>query len=189
MKNSIEPGSILISKPFIDDTKFEKTIILVVEHNKNGTIGFVINQTTNIELYEILNNIKHNNLKLKNGGPVEQNTLFFIHTYPDLIQNSQKIKDGVFWGGNMEDVIKGLENDEIKSNQIAFFMGYCGWEPNQLQAEIYDGSWIIHQIDIKRFNETIDWSQLLIEIDEEYKVWATAPSTCKLDEFGEIHLN
>ena len=95
----------------------------------------------------------------------------------------------MFWGGNMEDVIKGLENDEIKSNQIAFFMGYCGWEPNQLQAEIYDGSWIIHQIDIKRFNETIDWSQLLIEIDEEYKVWATAPSTCKLDEFGEIHLN
>ena len=68
-------------------------------------------------------------------------------------------------------------------------MGYCAWEPNQLQAEIYDGSGIIHQLDIKRFNETIDWSQLLIEIDEEYKVWATAPSTCKLDEFGEIHLN
>ena len=52
MKNSIEPGTILISKPFIDDMKFDKTIILVVEHNKNGTIGFIINKSTTIELHE-----------------------------------------------------------------------------------------------------------------------------------------
>ena len=188
MKNSIEPGTILISKPFIDDVKFDKTIILVVEHNKNGTIGFIINKRTTIELYEIFNNIEHNNLKVKNGGPVEQNTLFFLHTYPDLIHDSQEIKDGVFWGGDIKDVIKGLKNEEIKSKQIGFFMGYCGWEPHQLQAEIHDGSWITHRIDISRFNETINWSQLLIEIDEEYKVWATAPTTCKIGG-GEIHLN
>ncbi len=188
MKNSIEAGSILISKPFIEDIKFEKTIILVVEHNKNGTIGFIINKKTTIELHEILNKITHNNLEVKNGWPVEENTLFFLHTYPDLIHNSQEIKNGVFWGGDIEDIIKGLENEEIKPNQIAFFMGYCGWEPHQLQAEIYDGSWIVHKIDISRFNETINWSQLLIEIDEEYKVWATAPTTCKIGG-GEIHLN
>ena len=56
-------------------------------------------------------------------------------------------------------------------------------------SDFPDKTLSIHEINIKRFNETIDWSQLLIEIDEEYKVWATAPSTCKLDEFGEIHLN
>tara|TARA_Y100000994_G_scaffold193033_1_gene162317 strand:+ start:30 stop:233 length:204 start_codon:yes stop_codon:yes gene_type:complete len=67
MKNSIEAGSILISKPFIEDIKFEKTIILVVEHNKNGTIGFIINKKTTIELHEILNKITHNNLEVKNG--------------------------------------------------------------------------------------------------------------------------
>ena len=188
MKNSIEPGTILISKPFIEDERFDKTIILVVEHNKNGTIGFIINKKTTIELHEILKDIKQHNIKIKNGGPVEKNTLFVLHTYPDLIHNSQKIKDGVFWGGDIEDVIKGLQSNEIRSKQIAFFMGYCGWEPHQLQAEIYDGSWIIHKIETSRFNDTINWSELLIEIDEEYKVWATAPTTCKIGG-GEIHLN
>ena len=188
MKNSIEPGTILISKPFIDDKKFEKTIILVAEHNKNGTIGFVINQNTTIELSEIFDEITQANLKIKNGGPVEQNTLFFIHTYPDLIKNCQQIKDGVFWGGDIKDIIKGLENKEITSKQMAFFMGYCGWEPNQLQSEIHDGSWILHEIDINKFNQATNWSQLLIEIDEDYRVWASAPTPCKIAG-AEIHLN
>ena len=181
MKNSIEPGTILISKPFMEDKKFEKTIILIVEHNKNGTIGFVINKKTSIEAHELIPDFTQTNLKIKSGGPVEKNTLFFVHTYPDLINNCQEIKDGIFWGGDIEDVIKGLENKEITGNQIAFFIGYCGWEPNQLQSEIYEGSWILHKIDLTKFNEAINWSQLLIEIDEEYEVWATAPSNFHLN--------
>ena len=53
MKQEVQVGSILISKPFIEDKRFEKTIILIVEHNQNGTIGFIINQPTNLKAHEL----------------------------------------------------------------------------------------------------------------------------------------
>ena len=181
MKNEIQVGTILIAKPFMEDKRFEKTIILITEHNKNGTIGFVLNKETLVNIDEIIPDFPKLNVKIKSGGPVEKNSLFFIHTYPDLINNSQEIKNGIFWGGEITDVIRGLENGEITTSQIGFFVGYAGWEKNQLKSEIKEGSWIIHKLDLTKFNENINWSDLLIEINKEYEVWATAPS--------DFHLN
>ena len=181
MKNEIQPGTILISKPFIEDKRFEKTIILIAEHNLNGTIGFILNQETKINVNELISDFPKSNINLKHGGPVEKNSIFFIHTYPDLINKCIEIKNGIFWGGELTDVLKGLENDEINSSQIAFFIGYTGWEKNQLQQELEEGSWIIHKMDLKKINEKVNWSNLLIEINQEYEVWATAPT--------DFHLN
>ena len=181
MENQIQSGTILISKPFMEDKRFEKSIILIVEHNKNGTIGFVINKETSVNIHELISNFPEVNIKIKDGGPVEKNSVFFIHTYPDLINNCAKIKDGVFWGGELKDVVKGIQNQEITSDEIAFFIGYVGWEEGQLEYEIKEGSWIIHQLNLSKFNQKIDWSSLLIEVNKEYKIWATAPS--------DFHLN
>tara|TARA_Y100000994_G_scaffold57198_1_gene46357 strand:- start:5458 stop:6006 length:549 start_codon:yes stop_codon:yes gene_type:complete len=182
MKNEVTVGTILISKPFMEDNRFEKTIILIVEHNNDGTIGFIMNKITPNKIESILDILPVNNINLKYGGPVDdESSLFFIHRYPDLIRGSQEIKDGVFWGGEIEDVSKGLKSGEISKNEITFFLGYTGWEENQLLQEINEGSWIQHNIDLNQLKDNMNWSNLLIQINKEYEVWATAPS--------DFHLN
>ena len=179
MKDQIKIGSILISKPFIEDKRFEKTIILIIEHNINGTVGLILNKKTNTTLNNILQN--DSNITINNGGPVDKNTLFFIHPYPQLIRNSKEIKDGLFLGGNIEDISKGLKSGAISKNLILFFTGYSGWEEEQLKSEIEDGSWILHDIELNKLTNNLNWSDVLIEINQEYEIWATAPS--------DFHLN
>lgn len=182
MKTEVKVGSLLISKPFIEDKRFEKTIILIVEHNYNGTIGFIMNKQTEATLDALIKKIPPTNIKIQYGGPVDnKESLFFIHKYPDLIRDSQEIKDGVFWGGETQDVIHGLESQEICEKDILFFTGYTGWEQDQLKYEIEEGSWIIHHIDLTKLHQQLNWSNILVEINKDYEVWATAPS--------DFHLN
>ena len=181
MKTEFEIGTILISKPFMEDKRFEKTVILIVESNQNGTVGFIINKETKTHINEIINHFPESNIKIKYGGPVETSSLFFVHKYPDLIAGSEEIKNGIFWGGDLKDVIKGLETGEITSDQISFFIGYAGWEKNQLKNEIKEGSWILHKMDLEKINDDLNWSNLLIQINKEYEVWATAPSNFHLN--------
>jgi len=182
MKREVEIGTILISKPFMEDKRFEKTIILIVENNSDGVVGFIMNKTISNTIKVILELFPESNFNTKYGGPIDdKNRLFFIHKYPDLIKGSKEIKDGVFWGGELTDLENGLKSGEIDENEIIFFMGYTGWEQDQLRDEIEDGSWILHHMELNKLNKNIDWSSLLITINKEYEVWATAPS--------DFHLN
>ena len=79
MNAKINPGTILISKPFIEDRRFDKSIILIVEHNKNGTIGFILNKQSPFQISDFSKDIINKNINIKIGGPVEKNNLFYIH--------------------------------------------------------------------------------------------------------------
>jgi putative transcriptional regulator len=182
MKKELTIGTILISKPFMEDKRFEKTIILIVDINEDGIIGFIINKNTSSIIQDIITEIPNENISIKYGGPVDDNSsLFYLHQYPDLIDGSKIIKNGVFWGGNIDDVINGINSKEINTNKIIFFLGYTGWEKHQLTNEIKEGSWIIHEINLANLYNNLNWSDLLIEVNKEYEIWATAPS--------DFHLN
>mgnify|MGYP001187001431 CR=1 FL=1 len=175
MKHEVKTGSILISEPFMEDKRFEKTIILIVEHNYNGTVGFILNKHTTLKLCDLSPDFSSLRMNVNKGGPVEKNSLFFIHKYPDLIHNSIQIKDGLFWGGDVNDVISGINKQEIKIKNITFFIGCTGWKKNQLIEEIEDGDWIVHNMNLKDLDTTLNWSDLLIKINKEYEIWTKAP--------------
>tara|TARA_B100000902_G_C27078097_1_gene797473 strand:+ start:260 stop:808 length:549 start_codon:yes stop_codon:yes gene_type:complete len=182
MKKEVKIGTILISKPFMEDKRFEKTIILIVENNAEGIVGFIMNKNISNTIPIITNLFPKYNLNTKYGGPIDDKSrLFFIHKSPQYIKGSKEIKDGVFWGGELDDLENGLKSKEINEKEIMFFIGYTGWEKDQLKDEIEDGSWILHNMDINELDINMDWSNLLITINKEYEVWATAPS--------DFHLN
>ena len=181
MKNEINAGTILISKPFMEDKRFEKTVILISEHNENGTIGFILNKKQSIDIRDISTLLRDEKIMINQGGPVDKDSLFFVHKHPDLINNCIKIKDGYFWGGDIDDVIHGINRNEIKGNEILFFIGYSGWKKNQLKEEVEEGSWIIYNTHLELLEKVINWSALLIKINKEFEVWTTAPS--------DFHLN
>ena len=116
-----EKGTLLIAEPNLTrDVPFNRSVVLLAEHNKDGSIGFILNKPLEYYISELVIEIKVP-FKVYNGGPVEQNNLYFIHKVPHLIEKSIEISNGIYWGGNL-DKISDLINDKIITNKdIKFF--------------------------------------------------------------------
>ena len=143
-KNKIKPekGRLLISEPFLPDPNFERTIILLCENNEEGSFGFVLNKPSLANVSDVMDDIKDYNTPAMVGGPVQQDTLHYLHRQKG-IEDAVEILDGVFWGGSFERVLFLLETKQLAHKDIRFFLGYSGWSPGQLDEELKQDSWIV----------------------------------------------
>lgn len=122
---------------------FEDTTILIVEHNDEGSTGFVTNKPFGKSLHE-LDEFNHSKpFPLMDGGPVDRAHLFVLHKRPDLIDGGKQINNGLYLGGNIEQVVEAINNGFTKPQEIELYIGYCGWDLGELKAEVDEGSWTI----------------------------------------------
>ena len=136
ISEKLKKGHLLIAEPsIIGDLSFNRSVILLADHNKEGSIGFIINKPLKYTINDLIPEIDAN-FKIYNGGPVEQDNLYFIHNIPDLIPNSVEISNGIYWGGDFESVKELINQRKINKNNIRFFLGYTGWEEDQLESEM-----------------------------------------------------
>ena len=122
---------------------FEDTTILIVEHNEEGSTGFVINRPFEKSLNDL---IEFNHCKpfpLMDGGPVDRDHIYVLHKRPDLIDGGKQVSNGFYLGGNMDQVIEAINTNAANNKEIQLYIGYCGWDPGELEAEIEEGSWIV----------------------------------------------
>jgi putative transcriptional regulator len=140
---TITAGSILISMPSIDDPNFEETVIFITECNEKGAMGFVLNKLFARTLNELEEFKNSKAIALYDGGPVEKDHLYFIHQRSDLIEDGTTIADAIYLGGNFKQAITHLNNKTIQEDDIKIFIGYCGWDPLQLEDEVREGSWLV----------------------------------------------
>ena len=95
-------GKLLIAEPSIlNDDSFNRSIILLTEHNEESSIGFILNKPLNYTIKDLIPEINCS-FKIYQGGPVEQDNLYFIHKIPELIPDSMPVSDKIYWGGNFE---------------------------------------------------------------------------------------
>ncbi|HEY9044772.1 MAG TPA: YqgE/AlgH family protein [Ohtaekwangia sp.] len=143
-KNQLKPekGRLLISEPFLPDPNFERTVVLLCEHNEEGSFGFVVNKPSILKVNEVMEDIKRLEGIVYVGGPVQQDTLHFLHRNLVLENAVQIIKD-VYWGGDFEGLITQIDTGVVQSKDIRFYLGYSGWGPGQLETELEDDSWIV----------------------------------------------
>jgi len=175
----LEKGKILIAEPsIIGDISFNRSIILLVEHGNNGSIGFILNKPMNLNISDLIPEIE-SNLKIYNGGPVQQDNLYFIHKISDLIPESIMISEGLYWSGNFEYVLKLIKKGEINKNDIRFFLGYSGWDSNQLNNELNNNTWILsensHNKNIITAVDEVFWKNKMLDLGGEYSLWSNAP--------------
>lgn len=171
-------GKVLISEPFMFDFNFKRTVIFLVEHNNDGSLGFILNRHTDYKLHDIMPEITNPNIDLFFGGPVGKESLFFIHTLGELIPESLKITDGVYWGGDFETLKTMINLNQIDINEVKFFVGYSGWSPNQLNFEMEEKSWILAKMRdeiIMKGKDKKFWKAALRGMGGEYKVMANFP--------------
>ena len=175
----LEKGKILIAEPsIIGDISFNRSIILLVEHGNNGSIGFILNKPMNLNISDLIPEIE-SNFKIYNGGPVQQDNLYFIHKISDLIPESIMISEGLYWSGNFEYVLKLIKKGEINKNDIRFFLGYSGWDSNQLNNELNNNTWILsensHNKNIITAVDEAFWKNKMLDLGGEYSLWSNAP--------------
>lgn len=171
-------GRLLIAEPSIlSDSSFNRSVILLSEHNDEGAIGFIINKPSKYILQDLIPEIE-SDLTIYIGGPVSNENLYFVHRVPHLIPESIEITNGIFWGGDFEKVQELLQNNILKKNDIRFFLGYSGWSKDQLQDELDTTSWIVVENkfqNIFNIEHQSFWKDQLMGFGGEYQIWANSP--------------
>jgi len=178
--NDLRPakGRILLSEPFMGDYYFGRSVILLAEHNPEGSFGLIVNKTVSTKLRDLIPDFPELEANVFIGGPVETNRLFFIHTLGDKIEHSVPIIEGLYWGGEIEAVKALAESNSLNESNIRFFMGYSGWGANQLETELKRNSWAITRITAKQlFNiqPKLLWNKMTHKLGEEYQLWHKFP--------------
>lgn len=139
----LQAGIFLQSTALLNNTIFSNAIILLTEYNKNGAVGFVVNHPFRRSLNE-LEEFRHSKeFPLYAGGPVDKEHLFVLHRRPDIIDGSIVINNEIHLGGNFAKAVVGINNGSLSSADVKIFVGYCGWDGGELEAEIEEGSWVI----------------------------------------------
>lgn len=172
------PGTLLIAEPFLKDPNFMRTVVFLCDHQEEGSFGFVINKTFNHTLDELMNDLEELKLPVYYGGPVQMDTIHFLHQYPDLIPGSFQVMDGIYWGGDFETAISLIREGSLDLNKIRFFIGYSGWGNGQLNDELKENSWLTAQATRKLvFHRKIDdiWKDALKELGGDYEMMANYP--------------
>jgi putative transcriptional regulator len=182
--NYTKKGKLLIAEPSIlSDDSFNRSIILLTEYNQKSVVGFILNKPLAYTVKDLLPEIDCN-FTVYQGGPVEQDNLYFVHQVPNLIPESIEVANGVFWGGDFEALRLLLINKEIKNTDIRFFLGYAGWETPQLKEEIAKDSWFVSDNDFQNIfsadNASL-WKNKLLQKGGEYAIWANAPNDFNLN--------
>ncbi len=172
------PGILLIADPFLKDPNFLRSVIFICEHQEAGSFGFVLNRPYENTLDELIPELEGNPLPVFYGGPVQMDTIHFLHQYPAEIPGGVEVMKGVYWGGEFEKVVELILSGSMKPDKIRFFIGYSGWSDGQLQAELKEKSWLTVQATRKLVfhkNANEIWKDALKHLGGDYELMVNFP--------------
>ncbi|PIE90115.1 MAG: hypothetical protein CR997_07590 [Acidobacteria bacterium] len=149
---------LLLAIPQLLDPNFSKTVVLLAEHKKEGSVGFVINQPLDLKLTDILNELKISNTDdtdaiAWSGGPVLKQQGWILHSKyrGSLNPPPFRISDGLYLSGTTQHLAALTENPP---EFMRVLLGSSGWGANQLETEIAEGWWLTLEIDEKLIFQT-----------------------------------
>lgn len=181
---TVASGKILIAEPFMEDPYFKGSVVFLCEYKSEGAFGLILNKPTEMKVHEVVEDFPVVNNYIFYGGPVQPNTLHYLHKRGDLLTDSAEIQDGIFWGGDFERLIFLLETKQISEEEIRFFFGYSGWEQGQLTKEVKENSWFIGDANSEYLFEEEPkdlWRTVLRNMGDRYRVIANFPENPSLN--------
>lgn len=183
-KIGLQKGRLLLSEPYLADPNFERTVILLTEHNEEGSVGFILNKPSESHVSEVMEELKGLDAQIFIGGPVQQDTLHFIHRC-DVLEDAIKLENGIYWGGNFEQLLTMVDTGQFLVTDIKFFLGYSGWSPGQLQEELKLNSWIVsNRVSNELIFETLPdqmWKRAMHELGGRFSVYSNYPADPRMN--------
>jgi len=182
----IEPGAgiLLIADPFLKDPNFLRTVVFLCEHNAEGSFGYVLNRQYENTLDQFIPGLDDHKLPVYFGGPVQLDSIHFLHQYPDLIPGGQEVMKGIYWGGNFDALVDCIKSPSFDPDKVRLFIGYSGWEAGQLEEEMKEKTWLTvkatNKLIFQKNYETI-WKDSLKHLGGDYEMMANFPTDPQLN--------
>lgn len=185
-RNELEPkvGRLLLAEPFLSEPHFKRSVIFLCEHSEEGSLGFVLNKFSDIKLSDIIDMPEAEAFDIAIGGPVEPESLYFLHTLGKEIKDSIEIVDGVYMGGDFDQVKFLIKEKLITPEQIRFFIGYSGWSKDQLSDEMKEDAWYVSESKkdfIMNVSSESLWNEVLENMGTEFKIISNFPESPALN--------
>ncbi len=177
-RQEVKAGKVLLAEPFMFDSNFKRSAILLCEHNEEGSIGFIMNKELDMKVDELIGDFPEFDTNVFFGGPVQTDTIHYVHNVGDLLEDSVKILNGVFWGGNFEKLKFLIDSKLILPKNIRFFVGYSGWSEGQLMDEMDFGSWVLanmHSNYLFKSKPSMLWEQIMGNKGDTFSVISQLP--------------
>lgn len=178
VREEVKSGKVLLAEPFMLDPNFKRSAVLLCEHSREGSIGFIMNKPLQMRIDELIEGFPEFNSEVFFGGPVQTDTVHFIHNIGDLLDDSVLISSGVYWGGDFEKLKFLISSDMISERNIRFFVGYSGWSEGQLTDEMTYGSWIMANMDsnyLFKLQPKELWERVMYDKGNAYTVISQIP--------------
>jgi len=177
-KEQVAAGRLLIAEPFLSDPYFSRAVILLCDHHAEGSLGFIVNKQLDVRLNDILSDFPAFDTPVFYGGPVQTDTIHYVHNVGELLDDSMSVAPGISWGGSFEKLKFLVDNHLIQPDNIRFFVGYSGWSEGQLEDEMKFGSWVLgepHPNYIFREQPGALWQKVLEHKGGHYSVIGAMP--------------
>lgn len=137
----------LIAMPHMGDPLFAQTVIYLVEHNEHGAMGLVINRTSDLNLADVLEQLRPGSepeehcrrVPIFTGGPVHTERGFVLHPRGWSFQATLELDDLALT--TSQDVLLAIADGSGPQRHL-IALGYSGWEAGQLEAELIDNAWL-----------------------------------------------
>lgn len=184
--NNVLPakGKVLISEPFLCDTNFARSVVLLVEHGEKGSMGIILNKLSRLLVNDVVKEFKYlADIPLYKGGPIGTDTLFFLHMLSD-IKGALPISEGIYLNGDFDAIKRYILQGNPIDGKIRFFLGYSGWDAEQLQQEISENTWVIGSADkMNLMNNAVGdlWKMSLKKLGTQYMQWTHFPKVPSLN--------
>lgn len=180
VRQEVSSGKVLLAEPFMLDPNFKRSAVLLCEHNEDGSVGFIMNKPLKMRIDELIDGFPEFDSEVFFGGPVQTDTIHYIHNVGDLVEDSVKVADGVYWGGDFEKLKFLIASNLVLPHNIRFFVGYSGWSEGQLNDEMGYGSWVLAEMDANYLFKSEPkklWTQVMYNKGDTYSVIAQMPET------------
>lgn len=176
----LQRGIMLLAEPFMGDPHFKRSAVLLCEHNQEGSLGFILNRPLDLSVSGLIQDFPEIDAEVFYGGPVQNDTIHYLHDLGDVLDDSIEVADGVYWGGDFEKLKALISSKLVQPENIRFFVGYSGWSPGQLAEEMKYGSWMVadsYANYIFKSDPDQLWSEVMHNKGGSYTVLAQMPDS------------
>ncbi len=175
------PGSLLVAEPFLRERYFHHAVICLVDYEPRGSaMGIVLNNLTSYTLQDVLPSVKAKTpIPIYCGGPMSCDRLYFMHTLGELIPDSREVTPGLYIGGDFETVLSIVNDGYSTDSHLRFFLGYSGWDVEQLDGELLKNVWAVTDISsldtVLTGEEDAYWHRVVRGMGKKYRGWLYHP--------------
>jgi len=168
-------GMMLIAMPAMADSRFAKSVVYICSHSEEGAMGIVVNQAIDqLRLPAVLEQLgiegrgHPDDQPVHVGGPVESNRGFVLHSAEYRLDSTLVIDEAFALTATVE-ILRAIAEGN-GPNRLVLALGYAGWAPGQLDAEIRDNGWLLAPGD----------ADIVFDPDDDNK-WNRALAKLKVD--------